>query len=421
MTQKPTIIWDSTEAAVVTGGSNSAPWCATGIALKLEDIKPGDLFVASREDDLEQVFQKGAAAVMLAGGVGDTAHLPALRVGNAFEALQSLARAARFRTHATIVAVQGKDSRASIQAMLENVGSTHCGGRHLSLGMAGLPNDVEYGVFGLSPMVQPDIAVITHCEQARRDTLFENMSANATVIINGDEGDESLAVIARAKAAGIAHVYTYGLHAQADISVTQSVQAQNGQQVSVQILGEVHEMMMPPMFDIGGAWLAGLMVLHLTDRVVQENRLYAGVQDKGSNVQFINPLQGQERAGQAVFKITNMIDLGFGQQTAMLDNVAQSADKPITLHKKGLAIPRKLDSLNFVYTSKKFATVSNARAAISETHKGKRIESIVPDVLMPGDFVVFKNIWGQSKNFVSEALRLVPDATYRKLRIDDAV
>lgn len=414
MRKPDSILWTSPEAAVVTGGENTSAWSATGVSMNINDLKPGDLFVASREDNLDLVFKKGAAAVLQTRSDTVSDKLPTLRVGDVFEALQSLARAARYKTHATIIAVQGKTARTAIQSILAKAGSLHRAGRHLSLSLAGLPADGDYGVFGLSPAVRPDIAVITNCEAARRDTLFENMPPYGAVIINADD-EGFIDVLSRAKAAGLTHIYSYGRSGAADVRVREMIEAGNGIRLSVDVLGDRYTFLLDSGFEYTPPVLAALMILKLTDKCIAgAMKPYANILDQkvsaGNAVTLIDP--ALEKA-EAVFRITNMIDLGFGRQTAMLDNLATPAHKALSIKKKNLAIPSKLANLDFVYTSKGFGAVIDARAVIRENHGNAPVAPIVPDVLAPGDFVVFKDVWSRSRTALSEVLRLVPHAGKR--------
>lgn len=411
------IIWTSQEAAIVTGGQNTREWCASGIALRVEDITPGDLFVASQNDDLQQVFEKGAAAIMCTGGTGGYDALPVLRVPDIYQALQSMARAARFKTHATIIAVQGKSVRQDIAGTLSNVGGVHRTGRHLSLGLASLPLDADYGVFGLSPSVQPDIAVITDCESAHRDTLFENMPRHGVVVINADS-EGFLSVLSRAKAAGLTQLYTYGRRENADVRLCDMITASNGVRATIEILGERYTSLKPVGFEYDDAFLVSLLVMKLTDKCVDTIMMESSdaLSRKKDAENGITLVPSVPEFSQAVFRVTNMIDLGFGRQTAMLDNISEAAHNSFTLRKKSLAMPRKLANLDFVYTSKRLNAVSNARDTIRQTQGYAKVETITPDVVAPGDFLVFKDVWNKSKAALSEVLRSVPETRKRKSR-----
>lgn len=412
------ILWTSQEAAIVTGGTSTQDWCATGIAIAMEDLKPGDLYIATQDDDLAAVFAKGAVAAVVTGSVDGRGSLPLLKVGDVFEALQALAGAARYRTHALIVSVQGRTARAVVHDILARAGRVHEGGRHLSLGMANLPDDVDFGLFGSSPAVRPDIAIITNCAGANRDTLFETMPVSGSVIINADEGEASLGVIARAKAAGIQNIFTYGRALSADACLASLVQADNGTRVCVNILGEAMTFVSNAREDFSPVALAGFLVLKLAQldmpAAVCGNEDEVAAHRATGSVTLIDP--ALKNGPQALFKVTNMIDLGFGRQTAILDNMGFGAASA-----GYLAIPRRIATLDVLYTGKKAGTVANAQAALQDRHRNARIEPIATEVLAPGDFLVFKKAREGSKAIFAEALRLIPDLKGRKFRIRHAL
>ena len=413
------------EASVITGGTNTQPWKACGVAIAMDELRPGDLYIATQDDDLDSVFVKGAAAVVVSTLPENTQGRAYLKVENVFDALIALGEAGRYRTHATIISVQGTASRAAVLEVLEKSGSVHEGGRHLSLGLASLPEDVEYGLFGLSPSVQPDIAIISNCVTANRDTLFEMMPVGGTVIINADD-EAFLSIMARAKAACIQNILTYG-RAESDAQLLEIIAAENGTRLRIRILGEEHVFVLPAGYEFNPVMLAGLAVLKLCGKSLRaalrafENKAVSSVLE--SSVSLIDPALRGRNEPQAVFRVTNMIDLGFGRQTAILDTVAAPSQNGLSFMKKDLAIPRKLASLNFVYTSKKVGVVSNAYDAIREKHgnANANIASIAPDVISPGDFLVFRDVRTSPKAIFSEALRLVPDFAKRKTRITHAL
>jgi hypothetical protein len=420
MNTPTSILWTSAEAAAMTGGVSTQNWCATGVAIALDEIRPGDLYIATQEDNLAAVFRKGAVAAVVSGS-HDRHDWPLLMVENVFDALQSLAAAARYKTHAAIISVQGRVARAAVKDILATAGSVHEGGRHLSLGLANLPEDVEFGLFALSPAVRPDIAIVTNCAIANRDTLFETMNSNGCAIINTDD-EACISVIARAKAAGIHNILTFGSGENADARLVSILHANNGTRVTVNILGEEMTFFSADREEFNPAALAGLLVLKLAHKTAPSSihGCAPGTIYKPQGVTLIDPAL-PPHGPQALFRVTNMIDLGSGRQTAVLDNIKSPAYSPLSLTKKELEIPRKLASLDFVYTSKKVGAVNNAVEILKAKHSSARIESIVPDVLAPGDFLVFRNIRQTSKVIFSEALRLVPEFKGRKIRTSHAV
>src|SRR5262249_55185753 len=144
-------------------------------------------------------------------------------------------------------------------------GAVHEGGRHLSHGLANLPEDAEYGLFGLSPAVQPDIAIITGGEAAEADALFEKMPALGTVIVNADD-EKHLHVIARARPAGIETILTYGRRAGCDVQIQEAINAGNGMRLSFRVLGEEISCLLQAGFEYDAVLAAGLLTLKMTGK-----------------------------------------------------------------------------------------------------------------------------------------------------------
>jgi hypothetical protein len=113
-----------------------------------------------------------------------------------------------------------------------------------------------------------------------------------------------------------------------------------------------------------------------------------------------------------VFRVSNLIDIGNGRQTVILDHV----DFPQTNYRRpkkdGLAIPFRMGSLDFVYTSRQNPSVQNISNLLACLYKGARVEKIVPDVLCPGDLLVFKQQEKSMKIKMVDALRIVKENTY---------
>ncbi len=411
MSKTNSIIWTSAEASAVTGGTSTREWCATGVSLNAAEIKPGDLYIATKDDDLEHVFSKGAAAAMVSNAAETAGDWPLLKVASVFEALQALAAAGRYKTHGTIVSVPSCKARAAIHDLFIKTVSVYEGGRHFSAGMAGIPEDVEYGLFGSSPAVRPDIAVIANCSATNSDAIFEAMPAHGSAIIHAN-GDEFLSVVARAKAAGVQNIFIYGTQPHADARICESLQAGNGTRLSINVLGEALSFVVPAHLGSDPAFVAGLLILKLTGKKLSKaiktfELSFAEETALASSVALLDPAINP----QAVFRVKNMIDLGFGRQTAVLDglvhSVQNSVHRALGWPKKDLEIPSRFASLDFVYTSRKFSAVPNAHEAIKARYKNAQIETIAPDVIAPGDFLVFKDMQKQKSAAFSEALRLV--------------
>ncbi|MDH5721993.1 MAG: hypothetical protein OEY94_01560 [Alphaproteobacteria bacterium] len=107
-----------------------------------------------------------------------------------------------------------------------------------------------------------------------------------------------------------------------------------------------------------------------------------------------------------VFRVVNMIDIGDGRQTVVLgalngveNRVAEGSDFP--------AVPFRMGSLDFVYTSRRVPSLCDYRHLITSTYPEARIEEIVPEVLAPGDLLVFRQKRGENSIKLAGAMRVV--------------
>ncbi len=420
MTTHPAL-WTSIEAAVITGGRCSASWQATGVSLNIQDIQPGDLFFAGKDDNLNEVFLRGAAAAVVSGGCGDGGeNWPLLHVGDVFEALRGMARAARFKTHAQVIAVQGSPARLELVRMLSSSFSVYQGKRHLSLGLAGLPETADFAIFGFSPMIRPDVAIVTDCKTAD-GSVFETMAPTARILINTDSTNVA-DVIALARAAGLRNIFTYGHSADADSRLLDSLEAANGTRMRINVLAEDIEIHLAPGENAGLEILAAALMLKLSDtpRARIANILstaHPQIANHGNNLTLMNRLFGSP--SQAAFRVVNTIDRGNNRRTIILDNVSVTPQKTSIFSNKELDIPLKIDNLELVYACKEVSLFSNAEAAIQQVRPAAALGRIVPCVLGPGDFLTFKNLVGNSKSMISNAMRLMPHG--KKIKADHAV
>lgn len=108
----------------------------------------------------------------------------------------------------------------------------------------------------------------------------------------------------------------------------------------------------------------------------------------------------------AVFRVKSMIDLG-GRQTALLEGYLPEEPRPKSIKKTKLAIPRKIGNLDIVYTTKTITSVSHVYQVIGEILRNSCSDRIVPDVLAPGDYVVFTKREGSKGSLTIDALRVM--------------
>ncbi len=179
--------WVAADAVKATGGISTGDWAAVSISIDSRSIQPGDLFVALQgptfdgHDFVADAFTRGAVAAMVSrkqDGVG-----PYLIVEDTLKGLQDLARFARTRSSARVIALTGSVGKTGVKEALRHVlsfqGETHASlasfnnhwGAPLSLAL--LPEKARYGIFELgmnhageieplSKLVRPHVALITN-------------------------------------------------------------------------------------------------------------------------------------------------------------------------------------------------------------------------------------------------------------------
>ncbi len=103
---------------------------------------------------------------------------------------------------------------------------------------------------------------------------------------------------------------------------------------------------------------------------------------------------------EAIFRVKNMVDTGFGRKKLILDSAVPKT------RAQDFMLPTRMGDLDVVCASKKISVFKNARKAVESLLTGCKLQHIVPDVLTPGDFVVFKSKPDAPCAEFSESLRM---------------
>ncbi len=138
--------------------------------------------------------------------------------------------------------------------------------------------------------------------------------------------------------------------------------------------------------------------------MIKNNRYYWSHLKTNSVTVSVRP---KRKETGVIFRVGSMVDTGQGRQVVMLEHI----DYPSSYHirKKGgdVAIPFRMGDMDFVYTSLRKPELRNVNTLLSALYKKGEVEKIVPDVICPGDILVFKQDKGSLKIKVVEALRVV--------------
>ncbi len=259
--------------------SGPLPAGVRGVSIDTRTLEKDDVFFAIKGDNsnghdyVAAAFAKGAAAAVI-----DEDHFDRLKgagslyvVRDVLDAMQGLARAARERSKARIVAVTGSVGKTStkeaLRTVLSAVGPTHASEKSYNnhwgvpLTLARLPVSAQYGVFEIgmnhageiTPLVaqvRPHIAVVTnvapvHLEyfdsiEAIADAkaeIFSGLVKGGVAILNRDIATfERLKAAADASPAGF--VLTFGESEHADARLLGLRTERDRSHVTARVLGQ---------------------------------------------------------------------------------------------------------------------------------------------------------------------------------------
>ena len=127
-------------------------------------------------------------------------------------------------------------------------------------------------------------------------------------------------------------------------------------------------------------------------------------------------VQPKPKTPYSVLKVSGLVDTGGGQQTVILQNALPSAweidlDTISTKRaksSKGLSLPRRIANLNCVYTGRSFGVVSDVTDAVRAVTRNAKLAAIVPEVVAPGDFLIFKHVGPRHRIRFAGILRAIP-------------
>jgi len=277
----PTPLWtcDALLAAVKGRVQGKPSPAITGISIDSRTIGKGEAFFAIKGDRVDgHDYVANAAAAGAGVSVVSEARLgempkdaPLIVVPDVLEALRMLARAARVRSSAKIIAVTGSVGKTSSKEMLKLAlaqdGETHASAASYNnhwgvpLSLARLPVSARYGVFELgmnhageltplSALVRPHVALITTIEPVHVE-YFPSIEAIADAkaeIFTGIEPDGAAALnrdnsyferlAGAAKEAGVKRIVGFGENPKSDARLLDVALGENSSTVRANILGD---------------------------------------------------------------------------------------------------------------------------------------------------------------------------------------
>ncbi len=245
-------LWTPQDLAGQFRVAEQAAWHATGVATDSREITPGDLFVAlaGAEADghayVAHALASGAAAALVHRLPPELADDDPRLVfcNDSFEGLRALARLARARTQARLIAVTGSAGKTGtvrvLDQALRRTGLTHASVRSFNnhvgvpLTLARMHPDARFGVFEigmnapgeidrLTALVRPHVALVTSIGAAHiaafddlagiaqeKAAIYGHLAPGGAALVNLDTSHASH-LLARARCAGAERLITCSL------------------------------------------------------------------------------------------------------------------------------------------------------------------------------------------------------------------
>ena len=445
-------LWTSQDAEAATLGTASQPFAAGGLSIDTRSLRPGDLFVALKGDNrdghdfLVAAFAAKAAAALVSRkpqGVEGTF----LLVGHTLRGLEDLARAARARARAKVIAVTGSAGKTTTKEMLRlafnALGSTHASAASYNnhwgvpLSLAALPRDADYGVFevgmnhfgeirNLVALVRPHIALITtiapahleffgNCESISdaKSEIFEGLLPGGSALIPADS-PYAARLKARAVQAKVSHVVSFGEKGEARLLSAEP--SGDGMRLKADILGRAVDCQVgAPGRHIAQNAVAALAAVALADgdvlNAAASLKDFAPLKGRGARfaaggVDVIDESYNANPASMAA-ALALLTDAP-GRKIAVLGDMREMGEESLA-HHAALKDPIAAAKVDLVFAAGSQmkalweALPAGRRGAYAENSDG--LVAPLRDALQKGDTVLVKGSFASKMGLIVDALK----------------
>ena len=445
-------LWTHSEAEAATLGAASAPFAVDGLSIDTRTLRPGDLFVAltggNRDGHafVQAAFDAQAAAALVTHRPeGVTGAL--LTVAHTQRALEDLARAARARSNAKVIAVTGSAGKTTTKEImrlaLNALGRTHASAASYNnhwgvpLSLAGLPREAEYGVFevgmnhfgelrNLVGFVRPHVAMVTTVAAAHleffgnaesiadaKSEIFEGLLPGGAALIPADN-EHCARLIARAAQAHVGRIVTFGETGEARLLSVAPDAA--GMRVKADILGTAVDCLVgAPGAHIASNVVGVLAAVALMDGDVLNAA--AALKDfsalKGRGARFdagaIHVIDESYNANPASMAAAlALLGTAKGRKIAVLGSMLEMGEGA-DAHHAGLIEPITANGVDLVFAvgPEMAALWREVPGALRGAHAqtARELLPALENQLRPGDTVLVKGSNGAKMSVVIEALK----------------
>ena len=445
-------LWSSSDAEAATLGQASQRFAVNGLSIDTRTIKEGDLFVALKGDnrdghDFVRAAFDAKAAAALVTHTPDGVTGPLLTVGHTQRGLEDLARAARSRSNAKIIAVTGSAGKTTTKEILavacNALGRTHASAASYNnhwgvpLSLASLPRDAEFGIFevgmnhfgelrNLVSFVRPHVALVTtiapahleffgNCESIAdaKSEIFEGLMPGGAALIPADS-PYAERLKARARQAQVSTIIGFGITGESKLlSFTPDGE---GMRVKADILGRAVDCFV----GAPGAHIAQNVVGALTAVALLEGdvlnaaaalRNFTALKGRGARfaangIAVIDESYNANPASMAA--ALALLGGASGRKIAVLGDMLEMGEGGIA-HHAGLAEPIAANNVDLVFASgAQMKALWDALPAKSRGAYADTSSVLLPQVLAalkPGDTVLVKGSNGARMSLIIEALK----------------
>ena len=460
-----TALWtiDAMAAAMRAERVGSVPAELSGLSIDSRTAGKGDAFFAIQGENrdghefVDNALKAGAALAVVANSQrARFPGAPLLVVSDVLEALRDLARAARARSPAKVIAVTGSvgktGTKEALRLALSADGETHASvasyNNHwgVPLSIARWPASAKYAVFEigmnhageitpLTKLVRPHVAVITGIEPVHLEffgslekiadakaEIFSGVEAGGAAVLNRDNA-QFARLAAAAKAAGIHRILSFGEDSGADAMLVRASLQPDSSTVQANILGQPvtyklgtpgHHLVLNSLAVLAAVSLAGadlalaaLALNKLKPVSGRGERIYLTV--PGGNALLIDESYNANPASmRAAIALLGQAPVGkHGRRIAVLGDMLELGPQGAELHRE-LTKSIEAAGIDLVFCSGPLmrtlweALPSRARGGYAEAAAG--LEPAVLEAIRAGDAVMVKGSLGSKMGPIVKAL-----------------
>jgi UDP-N-acetylmuramoyl-tripeptide--D-alanyl-D-alanine ligase len=444
-------LWSAAEAEAATLGHASKGFAVSGLSIDTRTLQEGDLFVALKgardgHDFVDAAFAAKAGAALVSRTI-ENATGPLLTVSDTQRGLEDLARAARARSNARVIAVTGSAGKTTTKEILARccnaLGVTHASAASYNnhwgvpLSLASLPREAAYGVFevgmnhageirNLVSFVRPHVALITtiapahleffgSCEAIAdaKSEIFEGLVPGGAALIPSDSPYAGR-LAARAEQAKVSRLVRFGHDGEAKLMSLAPDGA--GMRIKADILGRIVDCVVgAPGEHIAMNAVAALAVVALADGDVLDAaaalKNFTALKGRGARfeahgVQVIDESYNANPASMAA--ALSLLSQARGRKLAVLGDMLEMGEGGPALH-AALVEPIAAAGTDLVFASGPQMKV--LWEALPKARRGgyaadsAALAPQVTSALKPGDTVLVKGSLGSRMSVIVEALK----------------